>query len=44
LDTPHGDFVEISSSSYNLSLFSSKSASYDDGVSIPRRGSHRAQA
>jgi hypothetical protein len=31
LDTSRGDFIEISSSSYNLSLFSSKSSSNHDG-------------
>jgi hypothetical protein len=33
LDTPHGDFIEISSSSYDLSLFSSMAGSdHDKGV------------
>jgi hypothetical protein len=31
LDTPRGDFIEVSSSSYNLSLFSSKTGSHHDG-------------
>jgi hypothetical protein len=33
LDTPRGDLVEVSLSSYNLSLFSSKVISvHDEGV------------
>jgi hypothetical protein len=31
LDTPHGEFIEVSSSSYNLSLFSSKAGSHHEG-------------
>jgi hypothetical protein len=35
LDTPHSDFVEISSSSYDLSIFSSKTGSnHDEGKGV----------
>jgi hypothetical protein len=40
LDTPQGDLVEISSSSYGLSLFSSKDGSHhDEGAGAAPRGS-----
>jgi hypothetical protein len=40
LDTPRSDFVEISSSSYGLSLFSSKDGSHhDEGAGAAPRGS-----
>jgi hypothetical protein len=32
LDTPRGDLIDVSSSSYNLSIFSSKAVSRNDGV------------
>jgi hypothetical protein len=39
LDTPRGDFIEISSSSYDLLLFSSKASSdHDRGVGAAPRG------
>jgi hypothetical protein len=31
LDTPPGDLIEVSSSSYNLSIFSLKAGSHNDG-------------
>jgi hypothetical protein len=40
LDTPQGDLADISSSSYGLSLFSSKDGSHhDEGVVAAPRGS-----
>jgi hypothetical protein len=41
LDTPRGDLVEISSSSYGLSLFSLKASYHQDGGvgAVPREGS-----
>jgi hypothetical protein len=39
LDAPRGDFMEISSSSYGLSLFSSKVGSrHDVGAGVVPRG------
>jgi hypothetical protein len=45
LDTPQGDLVEISSSTYGLSLFSSNVGSHHDegaGVTPGGGGGHRA--
>jgi hypothetical protein len=42
LDNPHGDVIEISSSSCNLSIFSSKADSHHDEDMGPCLGDRRA--
>jgi hypothetical protein len=44
LDTPRGDLVEISSSSYGLSLYSSKAGSHHEEGAEVAPGGHRASA
>jgi hypothetical protein len=40
LGTPRGDLIDVSSSSYNLSIFSSKAGSHNDGgIGATRRES-----